>query len=285
MKAALVTGAGGWLGRHVVALFRREHVAVTALVLNADDAVEAHRVEADRVVVGDARDARVVRDAVRGNDVVVHLAALPSPAAGTAEEVFCLNTATTFTVLEQAGLAGVKRAVIASSQAISGLPFSPKPRRPPYLPIDEAIPLQIGDPYALSKQADEATAAMMWWRHGLSVCALRFPFLGGARFGVPEHAAQLARDPSLGVVDAWAYLDVRDAARACLLAARLPANGYDVMLVAAPNTLVREPTESLLDTFLPGVARRRKFAGNEVPLDLRRGRAILGFEAENIWVP
>jgi nucleoside-diphosphate-sugar epimerase len=277
MRRALITGAAGRLGRHAVATFQAAGVKVTALVMDGEAAGGA-----DQTVIGDARDVPAVQTALRGVDVVVHLAALPAPHLGTAEEVFCGNTAATFTVLEQAGLAGVRRAVIASSQAVSGLPFGPLPRRPAYLPIDEALPLQIADPYALSKAADEATAAMMWWRHGLSVCALRFPYLAALTNTLPARAQHLEIDPSAGTAECWSYLDWRDAARACLLAARQPPDGSSVVVVAAPNTLVSHPTEWLLDTYLPDVPRRRRFVANEVPVDLRRSVSLLGFEAEYV---
>jgi len=278
MRRALVTGAAGHLGRRVVELFNTEDFAVTALVLEPHE-----HVDCDRLVVGNARNLNVVRDALLDVDVVVHLAALPSPNSGTAEEVFCGNTAATFTVLEQSALAGVRLAVIASSQAISGLPFGPLPRRPAYLPIDELAPLQIADPYALSKFTDEATAAMMWWRHGLSVCSLRFPYLGDADTTLRSRAQRLHDDPSLGVAELWAYLDLRDAARACLAAAQRDPNGTDVVVVAAPRTLVPYPTESLLDKYAPEVPRRRRFVENEVPIDLRRSKTVLGFEAQYLW--
>jgi nucleoside-diphosphate-sugar epimerase len=177
LKRVLVTGAGGRLGRHVLAACANAGIATTALALASD---VASAIAADQVVIGDARDAIVVSSAVADVDAVVHLAAIPSPSGGTAEEVFVGNTAATFTVLEQAARAGVRRAVIASSHAATGMPFAASARMPAYLPIDEHIPLQVEDPYALSKQVDELTAAMMWWRHNISVVAVRFPFLGEA---------------------------------------------------------------------------------------------------------
>ncbi len=278
MRRALITGAAGRLGRHVVALSNAEDVPVVALVRDGEEPPDA-----GRVVVGDARDSAAVRKALDDVDVVVHLAALPSPDAGTATEVFCNNTAATYTVLEEAASAGVRRAVIASSQAISGRPFGPHPRPPAYLPIDEDAPTHIADPYSLSKVADEATAAMMWWRHGMSVWALRFPFLGEAAGSLGARGREVCADPALGVCDLWAYLDLRDAARACLLAARAADDGCHVVQVAAPRTFVPYPTEELLDRFLPDVPRRRRFAENEVPLDLSKSHSLLGFSAEHVW--
>jgi nucleoside-diphosphate-sugar epimerase len=197
--------------------------------------------------------------------------------------VICGNSAATFTVLAECAAAGVRQAVIASSQAISGRAFGPRDVPPAYLPIDETTPTHIADAYALSKATDEMTAAMMWRRHGLAVRALRFPFLGDVGGRLDRRAEELKADPAAGVRDLWAYLDVRDAARACLLAARIPPAGTEVILVAAPDTLCAIETEALLDTYLPNVPRKRRFAGHEAPLNLDRSHAMLGFEARYLW--
>ncbi|HEY2674361.1 MAG TPA: NAD(P)-dependent oxidoreductase [Rugosimonospora sp.] len=271
----LVTGAGGMLGRVVLAHFANAGTPVTALVVDAVPGLHA-----DRVVVGDARDVAAVRKALDGATGVVHLAAIPSPEHHPGEEVFGNNALGTFTVLEQAGLAGIERAVIASSYSVTGLPFAPRTRVPAYLPVDESLPLQVEDPYALSKQVDEATAAMMWWRYGLSVVALRFPFLGGTD-RLAARAEEYARDPGTGARELWSYLDLRDAAGACELALSAPGSGYRVIGVAAPLTLAPYPTGALLDAFLPHVPRRTAFPGRRVPLDLARAEQLLSFRAEH----
>jgi nucleoside-diphosphate-sugar epimerase len=269
----MVTGAAGLLGRQVLA-----HLAAAGIPVNALVMEPAPDIEADRVVVGDARDVSAVRKALDGAGAVIHLAAIPSPLRHPAEEVFGNNVLGTYTVLEQAGAAGISRAVIASSYSVTGLPFAPRTRVPAYLPVDESLPVQVEDPYALSKQTDEATAAMMWWRHGLSVVALRFPFLGGGD-RLTELAQRYLHDPASGARELWSYLDVRDAARACELALSRPPTGYQVIGLAAPLTLAPYPTAALLDEFLPGVPRRTDFPGRQVPLDLSRAAQLLGFRA------
>jgi nucleoside-diphosphate-sugar epimerase len=276
----LVTGAAGALGRHVVSALHRAGVAVSALVLEPQVPAEW---EADRVVVGDGRDVDAVRRALVDVDAVIHLAAIPSPRGGTAEEVFCGNTGATFTVLEEAAGVGVRWAVIASSHALTGLPFAEQVRTPAYLPVDEAIPPHIEDPYALSKQVDEETASMMWWRHGLSVCALRFPFLGGTDDRLPRRAQQFATDPAIGARDLWGYLDYRDAADTCVAAISLRRPGRHVVTLAAPLTLAPYPTEQLLDAFYPHVPRTTRLPGRSAPFDLTRARALLDFSPQHLW--
>jgi nucleoside-diphosphate-sugar epimerase len=236
---------------------------------------------ADEVFRGDARDPELMARAVHGADGVVHLAAIPSPNLAPAEEVFTVNTGATFTTLEQAARAGVRRAVIASSFSITGLPFAREPLVPAYLPVDEDLPLQVEDPYALSKLVDEAVAAMMWRRYGLSTVALRFPYLGDPAVRLPHRVAEIERDPVSGARDLWSYLDVRDAARACRHGLTAPPPGCHVVGLAAPETLSPYPTEALLDRYLPGVERRGRFPGRTVPIDLTRARTLLGFTAEH----
>lgn len=274
----LVTGAAGQLGTEVVALLRARGIEVTALLL------EPVATSATRVVVGDMRDRDAVRRSLEGVDGVVHCAALRAPMMGTPEEVFCGNTAGTFTVLQEAADLGVRRAVIASSYSVLGLTFAPEDREPAYLPIDEDVPPQIEDPYAFSKLVDEETARYMARCHGMTVVALRFPFLGDLDGTIRERSGQVARDPAAQRAsrEFWTYLDLRDAARACLLALTVPDTGAHVVSVAAPTTLAPYPTEQLLDRYHPTVPRRQRFDGHAAPFDLGRARRVLGFEAEHI---
>jgi nucleoside-diphosphate-sugar epimerase len=269
----LVTGAAGLIGTAVLDLLAGQGVATTALVLEPPAELDA-----GRVVIGDAADPQVVEDALRGVDAVIHLAAIPTPLTDPDEVVFGRNTLATFTVLDRAGRAGIANCAIASSYAICGLPFARIPLRMPYLPIDVRLPLQITDPYALSKRVDEETAAMITRRYGTTVVALRLPFVGAADGRLAEMAAHLVRDPAHGAPDVWSYLDVRDAARALVAALQPGVAGCHVVYVAAPETLAAQPTEDLLEAFHPGVPRPR-FPGRAVPIDLTGARDLLGFTA------
>ena len=275
LNRVLVTGAAGRIGRATLDVLAASGITATALVLG-----DPGDLLADRVVVGSAADPAVVGEAMSGVDGVIHLAAIPVPDRNPPQEVFGGNTLATFTVLDEAGRAGVAHTVIASSYAATGLPFSRADRHPAYVPVDVAMPAQVEDPYGLSKQTDELTAAMMVRRYGMSLVALRYPFVGGIGDRLPEHAALLAAQPGAGRRDMWAYLDTRDAGRAALLALRADVSEPLVVYVAAPRTLSPYPTEDLLRRFHPGVARRSPLPGRTVPLDLADAHKILGFTAE-----
>ncbi|GAA4693527.1 Nucleoside-diphosphate-sugar epimerase [Promicromonospora umidemergens] len=275
-QRVLVTGAAGRIGRGVLDVLARESVAATALVLE-----DPGDLGADRVVVGDARSPEVAARAMEGADGVIHLAAIPTPLDDPPEVVFGTNTLSTFTVLDAAGRAGVRRAVIASSQAASGIPFAAHEQHPVHVPVDDDTPDQAADPYALSKRVDELTADAMARRYGMPVVALRFPFVGGMDERLRDHADAVARDPALGARSLWAYLETRDAAEAAWLALGCPADGAVVIHVAAPETLVPVPTLDLLRRYHPSTPVRRPIEGRAVPYDLTAAERVLGFRARH----
>jgi nucleoside-diphosphate-sugar epimerase len=278
----VVTGAGGRIGRHVVAdLLAHDHQV---------HAVDRSGPSSDEVAVGGAtwtqlevRDldamARLL-DQVRA-DALIHLAAIPSPRLGSPLDVFATNTQATFVALEAAGMAGIPRVAIASSTSVTGLPFASPPVSPLYVPVDEDHPNVGNDAYALSKETDEATARMMQRRHGYQVVALRISNTAPMADQLAK-AAEVARDPSALACELWAYLDVRDGARAFGLAVEREIGGCHVINVMAPDTYSPEPTAQLLARYHPTTEIRRPIVGREVPFDLTRSRELLGFAAQHL---
>ncbi len=277
----VVTGAGGRIGRHVVAdLVAHDHEV---------HAVDRYGPASGEVAGGggtwtqlDARDLEAMTrllDRSRA-EALIHLAAIPSPRLASPLEVFATNTQATFVVLEAAGVAGVPRIAIASSTSVTGLPFASPPVSPLYVPVDEAHPNIGSDPYALSKEADEATARTMQRRHGYQVVALRISNTAPMSDQL-DKAAQVARDPSVLACELWAYLDVRDGARAFGLAVERQIPGCHVINVMAPDTYSAEPTAELLARYHPTAELRRPIVGREVPFELTRSRDLLGFTAEH----
>lgn len=300
----VVTGAGGNIGRAVVARLRTAGAEVVALSLEpvtfdttagsgtteaagsgTADPVGSGTAGTDiagaggvSVVVGSAGDPDVVAAAFHGHvDAVIHLAAIPAPTLGTALDVFSGNTRATFVVLDEAARRGVRRAVLASSYALLGMPFSPHDLHPPYYPLDEQAPPQVEDPYALSKLVDELTGEMVHRRHGIDVVALRFPFTGDtARLAAV--AAAVRADPAAGARNSWAYLHVDDAAEAAWLAASQPLTGFHRVFLAAEETLSDRPTEDLIAAYHPGVPVRSPIPGRRVPIDTTAAERLLGFK-------
>lgn len=277
-RSILVTGAEGRIGSATCERLTSLGAHVTALSLPREDAPE---VAAERVLHGDTRNDDDVRAALDGVELVVHLAAIPSPELADWTTVFSTNVVSTFTVLAHAGERGISRAVIASSINAYGGPYNSHDVRPAYYPLDERLPADLDDPYSLSKFTDERTAEMAARHWGTDIIALRFP-MTAPQDVLTEHAAQAAVDPTHGATEGWSYLDSRDAARAVELSLLSTAKGAHAVFVAADTTNVPFDTDDLLDRYAPGVPRLRSFAGREVPIDLTRARTLLGFRAEHL---
>jgi dihydroflavonol-4-reductase len=109
---ALVTGATGFIGSHVVAALAAAGAEVRGFDRCAPEGADA--------VVGDIRDADALASAMQGCDAVFHLAAVYSYARAYAREMQAVNVEGTRAVLEAAARAGVSRVVHTSSCATCG---------------------------------------------------------------------------------------------------------------------------------------------------------------------
>jgi nucleoside-diphosphate-sugar epimerase len=280
VRHVLVTGACGVIGSPLVAHFREQGIAVTAV-----SNVEQGDLDVERFALGDAADDALVAGLLRDHpglpavDAVVHMAALPHRDTDTPLAVYKTNVVTTFNVLTQAAQAGVERAVIASSINASGLPLNDHDVRPAYYPIDIHVPADIADWYSLSKASDELTAAMVARRWEMAIVALRFPFTNTTD-RIRWYSGVCTGDPVRGVNDGWAYLHVRDAARASLSSLEAGLPGFNVFHVAARDSTVPFVTSDMLSLYAPGVPCTRELVGREPAVDLSDARRMLGFEAE-----
>lgn len=271
-RRVLVTGAAGELGQAVTAELRRRGIEVTALSLGFEPGFAA-----ESVIHGDATDTDTVSAALEGVDGVIHLAAIPHPSLGTPYEVFRTNVNATFNVLSQAATAGIAKTVIASSINAWGVPMNPHGPWPVRWPIDEDEPADVADPYSLSKQVDERTAAMIFRRWAMDVIAIRLP-LTKSRHALLEFAAQVRRHPGSGAREGWSYVDRRDGSRAMVdaLVGRTAPGAHSV-LISAADTLLTLPSAEAVARYTPGVPLRRPVHGNQTLIDYSRATRLFGF--------
>jgi nucleoside-diphosphate-sugar epimerase len=269
----LVTGASGRIGPVAVAHLRAAGASVTTLSIQANPGLEA-----ERVLVGDTRSQEDVATAMEGADFVVHLAALAHRDIAPPYDVYSTNVVSTFNVLQQAGEAGIARAVVAGSINAYGLPMNRHEVVPAYFPLDTDIPVDISDWYSLSKHHGESTARMAWRQWGIDVVTLRFPHVHDEQ-ALLAQSKQLEQDPRPGLCEAWSYLHTEDAARSIVLALTANTTGAHAFFLAANTTVAPYRTEELLEAFAPRAPRLRRFVGREVPIDLTPARELIGFEA------
>jgi dTDP-glucose 4,6-dehydratase len=176
IKKALVTGAGGFIGHHLVRRLIDEGVEVAAFLRYTSSgqhgllerlppeyqgAYEAH--------LGDLRDFEAVRRAMKGSDTVMHLAALigipysyVSPG-----DVADVNVGGTLNVLQAAReLDGVKVIVTSTSEVYGSAQT---------VPITEDHQLHAQSPYAATKIGADQLALSFYRAFGLPVGVCR-PF-------------------------------------------------------------------------------------------------------------
>ncbi len=238
-RRVMITGGAGRLGRHVV-----RTVAATAEVRVLDIAPPEDDVAFHRV---DIRDGEACRTALRGSDAVIHLAGLDDGDAARPRDYLDVNVAGAWNVFAGALAAGVEHIVVASSTAVLGIG---RATPPDYLPVDEAHPLRPNDEYGLSKQLIEAQAAWIARAGHARVTCLR-PTLIMRPEMEPRFRAQLAlpdpdAPPPAGADQAYgalaptrSYVRSADAARAFHLALDRAGDAFDIVQIAAPDTLGR----------------------------------------------
>lgn len=216
-----------------------------------------------------------------GASAVLHLAAHPSPEDVDPSWLVHNNVMATFNVLEAAAHHHVERVVLASSGSIYGTAWSPALRRPSYVPIDEDSPPDFVDPYALSKDLGERTG-QMFARRGMSVIALRFHWVLRAD---ELRAIWDTTGGEDGARNLWGYVELADAARACVLAlaADIPAGSFHPLVIAAADTTMSRPTTELLDEWFPGVERRRDLPGRSSAFDCTRANKLIGWHSSFQW--
>jgi dTDP-glucose 4,6-dehydratase len=175
-KHILVTGAGGFIGSHLVERLVAEGAQVRAFVrynsrgdpglLRLLTPETFSKIE---VIAGDVRDPHAVRSAVEGCQVVLHLGALISIPYSYYHpvEVAETNFIGTLNVLMACRDLGVERLVHTSTSEVYGTARQ--------IPITESHPLQGQSPYSASKIGADKMAESFYCTYGLPVVTVR-PF-------------------------------------------------------------------------------------------------------------
>lgn len=196
-KNVLVTGADGFIGSHLVERLIREGCNVRAFVhynsMNSWgwlDTVSREIADSIEVIAGDIRDPYFVRKAVRGADIVMHLAALIAiPYSYHSPDAYVeTNIRGTLNMLQAALDFGVERFIHTSTSEVYGTAQ--------YVPIDERHPLVGQSPYSATKIGADQLAMAFHYSFDMPVSIIRpFNTYGprqSARAVIPTIITQLA---------------------------------------------------------------------------------------------
>ena len=175
-RNVLVTGAGGFIGSHLVETLAAQRATVRALVrYNAEASIGNLRflppdtLARIRVVHGDLIDAGFVQEVMKDCDTVFHLGALiaiPHSYSAPRSHV-ATNIGGTLNILEAARSRGGIRVVHTSTSEVYGSAR--------YVPMNEAHPLQAQSPYSATKVGAEKLVESYVNSFGVEAVILR-PF-------------------------------------------------------------------------------------------------------------
>jgi len=272
----LVTGAAGFVGRHVVtALLDRGHRVVacqrrTALPPDI-------QIRCERVLSGDLCDPGIQQEALRNVQVVCHLAAyIPDRIDDIQEAIPChrANSQTTLELALAASVRGIRRFVHFST----GNMYSPSNK--PCMESDSVYPAGKAGGYFVSKLAAELYLAQVCEHSAMEPVVLRAgtPYGPGepSRKVIPTFLRLAARRQTLRVVNGgdarFNFVYIADVADCAVRAIEGGCPGiYNV--ASGEHTSLREMAEAIVEIF-----------GGNVPLQVEPPEqgAFPGFPALSI---
>lgn len=305
----LITGGCGFIGSRLVAQLRQrpgtlirvfdnlsvgtqEDLAAVAPVARATQAGVLDRPGPDAVqlVVGDITDQEALLRAMRGADVVVHLAANTGvgPSVENPRQDCVTNVIGTFNALESARQCGVQRFVFASSGAPIG-EVTP--------PIHEELAAHPVSPYGASKLAGEGYCSAYARTFGLHTVALRFGNVYGPGSGHKSSVvAKFIRDAMNGQDlringdgrQTRDFIYIGDLIEAILAAAERNDIGGEVFQIATQRETTVGEVAELMCRLLPAHGIPMPRVVHEAPRlgdvmrnfsDTRKARERLGWQA------
>ncbi len=273
----LITGASGFVGRHVARHLIEEGHEVTGY-----DLVEATGAEFP-TITGDLRDAGAVQAAVAGMDVVCHIGAigdvyLAAEQPSLAAEV---NVSGTSHIADAAVEAGA-RVVYASTWEVYG--------EVEYEPMDEVHPRNPDHPYNITKLAGEQMLLAAANLRGLSAIALRL----GTAYGPglrPNSVFRIfidraRRGDTITIMgdgsQSRQFVHVNDLARAFSLACTSDVSGIALNTVAQEPITIKQLAETVVQRFPTEIVYAPARAGDVPPALVSSSKIseVLGWEPQ-----
>ncbi len=257
-KRILITGGAGLIGSHIADLVALQNPAeivvldnlVRGRVENLADAASRSHVT---IVEGDIRDRALVAECCEGIDVVFHQAAIRiTQCAEEPRLAFDVLAEGTFNVLEACVKTGVGKVVAASSASVLGLAET-------FPTTEDHHPYNNRTIYGAAKSFNEGLLRSFNEMYGLKYVGLRYFNVYGPRMDVygayTEVLIRWMERIAVGLPpiilgdgsQTMDFVDVRDIARANVLAARSPFEDDVFNVASGRETSLLELAQLLLD--------------------------------------
>jgi GDP-4-dehydro-6-deoxy-D-mannose reductase len=294
---ALITGVGGFVGRHLLEHLRKEGDDVCGVGRTAD----LVGLESARMVPTDLSDRAAVERLVRETEpeAVYHLAAQSSPSESVENPwgTICNNLLGQLNLFEGLLSAGLRpRVLVVGSSDEYGQV------RAEDVPTNENAPLRPITPYAVSKVGQDMMGFQYFAQYGIAAVRVRpFNHTGpghDARFVIPSFARQLAeieaglREPVLHVGNldvARDFTDARDMVRAYRLALLEGVAGDVYNIGSGRAVLISEMVDELVGLCARQVEVRvdpALFRVSDIPrqeADIHKFTALTGWQPRIPW--
>ena len=296
-KRVLVTGAGGFIGSHLVETLVSLGAKVTAFLrytsradIGALSEVGNRVIDEVELMFGDLRDPEAMREAVRDKEYVFHLGAVISVPYSFVHpvEVVETNISGTLNVLNAAKETKPISIVHLSTSEVYGTAR--------YTPIDEFHPKRAQSPYAASKIGADEIARSFHLAYNLPVVIVRpFNTFGprqSQRAVITTITVQALKNEKikLGYVESVRdFVFVKDTVMGlCLAALSDDAHGEELNLATGRGHRIRDVAERVLDILgvqrdieieesrmRPGKSEVLKLVGSN-----ERAKQIIGWEPQ-----
>jgi len=292
-KRVLVTGGAGFIGSHIVDLLADESCGAIVAVDNFVRGVPANLGAALQrpgvsLIEGDIRDRGLMRELVGAADIVFHQAALRiTHCAAEPREAFDTMVEATFELARMCIDAAIEKIVYASSASIYGMADSFPTTERHHSHKDRTL-------YGVAKLFGEGVLRSLGAPH----VALRYFNVYGPRMDIyGRYTEVLVRwmeriDAGLPPVifgdgaQTMDFVDVRDVARANLLAAKSGLTDQAINVASGTETSLSQLAAALADVMeRPYLAPEFQAARQVNPVerrlaDVEKARRLLGFTAE-----
>ena len=271
-KLVLITGADGFIGSHLTEVLVNEGYDVRAFVYYNSfnsfgwlDSIPAETKSKIEFFAGDIRDPNGVREAMRGVDIVFHLAALIAiPFSYHSPDSYIdTNVKGTLNIIQAARDNQVRRVLVTSTSEVYGTAQ--------FVPITESHPKQPQSPYSASKIGADAIADSFYRSFDLPLTIVRpFNTFGprqSARAVIPTIISQLlngAVEIKLGdITPTRDLLFVKDTVNGFLKIAECDKLiGHEVNIATQSEITVGDLAQSLINQINP----RAKIVSDSVRL-------------------
>lgn len=257
MRKALVTGAGGFVGSHLIEYLLKEGINVTAVLHPKNELSNlknvANKIEIIRTDLTNKIAARKL--ATKKTDYVFHLAAFSSPPESfkNPQRTIKNNVFAQLYLLQALSekKSNAKILIVGSADEYGMVDKK-------NVPVNEETPLVPTSPYAISKVAQDLLGYQFFLSYGLKIIRVRpFNHIGprqSTNFVVPSFASQIANiekkgngELRVGNLNSYRdFTDVRDIVRAYLLSLEKGKYGEVYNIGSGKSYLISDILDKLL---------------------------------------